>query len=110
MKVGLAMSPKTPVDSILPYINDIDMALVMTVEPGQGGQKFMNDMMPKVEFLRKNFEYLNISVDGGVGPNTLDVCLKHGANMIVSGSAITGSKNRKDTIDSMKRLMEEYFK
>jgi ribulose-phosphate 3-epimerase len=110
MKVGLALSPKTPVESILPFVNDIDMALIMTVEPGQGGQKFMHDMMSKVEFLRKQFEYLNISVDGGVGPSTLDVCLKHGANMIVSGSAITSSKNRKETIDSMKQLMDKYFK
>ena len=65
MKVGLAVSPKTPIDAIVPFVKDIDMALVMTVEPGRGGQKFMNDMMGKVEFLRSNFQYLNVSVDGG---------------------------------------------
>ena len=65
MKVGLAISPKTPVESLEPFIKDIDMALVMTVEPGHGGQKFMGDMMSKVEYLRSNFQYLNISVDGG---------------------------------------------
>jgi ribulose-phosphate 3-epimerase len=66
MKVGLAISPRTPVEVIEPFIKDIDMALVMTVEPGKGGQKFMSDMMSKVEYLRKNFEYLNVSVDGGI--------------------------------------------
>ena len=109
MKVGLAISPKTPVETLEPYVKDIDMALVMTVEPGKGGQKFMSEMMSKVEYLRKNFEYLNVSVDGGVGPSNLDVCLKHGANMIVSGTAITNSKNRREAIDSMKKIMESHF-
>lgn len=76
MKVGLAIKPKTPVDVIAEYIDSADLVLIMTVEPGFGGQKFMQDMMPKVKWLRDNYPTLNIEVDGGVGPNTIDECGK----------------------------------
>jgi ribulose-phosphate 3-epimerase len=85
------------------------MALVMTVEPGLGGQKFMSDMMSKVEFLRERFPLMNIGVDGGVGLSNIDTCLKHGANMIVSGTAITNSPNRREVIESIKQKMQSYF-
>uniref|UniRef100_A0A8D8TU28 Ribulose-phosphate 3-epimerase n=1 Tax=Cacopsylla melanoneura TaxID=428564 RepID=A0A8D8TU28_9HEMI len=76
MKVGLAIKPKTPVDVIAEYIESADLVLIMTVEPGFGGQKFMQDMMPKVKWLRDNYPTLNIEVDGGVGLNTIDNCAK----------------------------------
>lgn len=76
MKVGLAIKPNTPVTSLEDFIEMADMVLVMTVEPGFGGQKFMKEMMPKVEWLRTNYPNLNIEVDGGVGPNTIDYCAK----------------------------------
>lgn len=76
MKVGLAIKPKTPVDVIAEYIESADLVLIMTVEPGFGGQKFMQDMMSKVKWLRDNYPTLNIEVDGGVGPNTIDDCAK----------------------------------
>ena len=56
---------------MLPFIDDLDMALIMTVEPGKGGQPFMADMLSKVAFLRERFAYLNIQVDGGVGPSNI---------------------------------------
>lgn len=76
MKVGLAIKPGTPVSCVEEYIDMADMILVMTVEPGFGGQKFMTSMMSKVEWLRENYPTLDIEVDGGVGPNTIDICAK----------------------------------
>uniref|UniRef100_A0A8C6EJA4 Ribulose-phosphate 3-epimerase n=1 Tax=Microcebus murinus TaxID=30608 RepID=A0A8C6EJA4_MICMU len=93
MKVGLAIKPGTTVEYLAPWANQIDMALVMTVEPGFGGQKFMEDMIPKVHWLRTQFSSLDIEVDGGVGPDTVHKCAEAGANMIVSGSAIMRSED-----------------
>lgn len=76
MKVGLALKPGTPVDVVAQWIDLADMVLVMTVEPGFGGQKFMADMMPKVAWLRENYPNLDVEVDGGVGPETIDACAK----------------------------------
>ncbi|XP_054536127.1 ribulose-phosphate 3-epimerase isoform X7 [Pan troglodytes] len=78
MKVGLAIKPGTSVEYLAPWANQIDMALVMTVEPGFGGQKFMEDMMPKVHWLRTQFPSLDIEVDGGVGPDTVHKCAEIG--------------------------------
>jgi ribulose-phosphate 3-epimerase len=76
MKVGLALKPGTDVSVVEKYVELADMVLVMTVEPGFGGQKFMNDMMPKVKWLRQNYPDLDIEVDGGVGPSNIDICAK----------------------------------
>lgn len=76
MKVGLALKPGTPVETVAEYVELADMVLVMTVEPGFGGQKFMADMMPKVAWLRENYPQLDVEVDGGVGPDTIDACAK----------------------------------
>ncbi len=105
MKVGIAIKPSTDVQLLVPFIKDIDMALVMTVEPGKGGQSFMPDMMSKVRFLRDKFPLLDIEVDGGVGPATVKTCAEHGANMIVSGTAIINSKNRQEVIESLRNTV-----
>jgi ribulose-phosphate 3-epimerase len=76
MKVGLALKPGTDVSVVTDYVELADMVLVMTVEPGFGGQMFMNDMMPKVKWLRQNYPELDIEVDGGVGPSNIDICAK----------------------------------
>lgn len=107
MKVGLAISPPTPVDKILPFINDVDMALVMTVNPGKGGQPFMADCLDKIKFLRERFPYLDIEIDGGVGPANIDLVAEHGANMIVSGTGIINSKNRAETMRHLKESVEK---
>ncbi|KAI1236994.1 hypothetical protein IHE44_0014243 [Lamprotornis superbus] len=104
MKVGLAIKPGTTVEHLAPWANQIDMALVMTVEPGFGGQKFMEDMMPKVQWLRTQFPSLDIEVDGGVGPDTIHKCAEAGANMIVSGSAIMKSADPRSVINLLRNI------
>ena len=74
MMVGLALKPGTDVEVVKEFIPLADMILIMTVEPGFGGQKFMADMMPKVKWLRDNYPQLDIEVDGGVGPETIHAC------------------------------------
>ncbi|VDD80212.1 unnamed protein product [Mesocestoides corti] len=107
MRVGLGIKPKTIVEEVFPYVDLVDMILVMTVEPGFGGQSFMADMMPKVRMLREKYQNLNIEVDGGVGPKTIRECIKNGANMIVSGSAITGADDPAAVIQSMRSTVAE---
>uniref|UniRef100_A0A8C5CHM7 Ribulose-phosphate 3-epimerase n=1 Tax=Gadus morhua TaxID=8049 RepID=A0A8C5CHM7_GADMO len=107
MKVGLAIKPGTTVEELAPWANQIDMALVMTVEPGFGGQKFMVDMMPKVSWLRGQFPSLDIEVDGGVGPDTIHRCAEAGANMIVSGSAVIGSADPRSVIALLRTAVSE---
>lgn len=76
MKVGLAIKPGTDLEAIVKHIPNADMILIMTVEPGFGGQKFMADQMPKVKWLRENYPSLDIEVDGGVGQETIHQCAK----------------------------------
>lgn len=85
----------------------IQMALVMTVEPGFGGQKFMPDMMPKVEALRKRYPELNIEVDGGLAEGTIDTAAEAGANVIVAGSAVFGAKDPSEVISKLRDAVEK---
>jgi ribulose-phosphate 3-epimerase len=111
MKVGVGIKPKTDVNVISEFINDIDVVLIMTVEPGFGGQKFMNDMMDKVRWLRETYpQLLHIEVDGGINMKTIDECAKAGANMIVSGSALVESKQQNKDIEQMRQMIDESLK
>ena len=91
-KAGVVVKPKTPASAVLPFIGECDIILVMTVEPGFGGQKFMADMMPKVEAIRRYIDAMNpaceLEVDGGVDANTCRLCIQAGANVLVAGSAV----------------------
>ncbi|XP_017049627.1 ribulose-phosphate 3-epimerase [Drosophila ficusphila] len=109
MKVGLAIKPGTEVKDLEKYISIADVVLVMTVEPGFGGQSFMADMMPKVQWLRENYPNLDIEVDGGVGPKTIDCCAKAGANMIVSGTAVVGASDQQKVIKDMRDVVQGYL-
>ena len=90
-KAGIVLKPKTPAEAAIPYLEKCDLILVMTVEPGFGGQKFMADMMPKVRQLREWMDDINpdchIEVDGGVDANTHTICKESGADVLVAGSA-----------------------
>lgn len=103
MRAGIAVKPKTEIDVVFPYLAEVDMVLVMTVEPGFGGQKFMSDMMPKVKAVRERYASLDIEVDGGVSEANIDQCAHAGANMIVSGSAVVKSDNPSSVIANLKR-------
>ena len=91
-KAAISLKPKTPVEAAIPYLEKCDMILVMTVEPGFGGQKFMADMMPKVQQVRQYIDAMNpeceLEVDGGVDVNTAPICIHSGANVLVAGSAV----------------------
>ena len=91
-KAGVVVKPKTPASAVLPFIDQCDIILVMTVEPGFGGQKFMADMMPKVQAIRGYIDAMNpaceLEVDGGVDGDTCKVCIASGANVLVAGSAV----------------------
>lgn len=107
MKVGLVIKPNTPVETVFEYANLVDLVLIMTVEPGFSGQKFMPDMMPKVEKLRAKFPNLNIQVDGGISPSTVDAAAKAGANVVVAASAIFGATNRQEVIDTLRARLQQ---
>ena len=83
------------------------MVLVMTVEPGFGGQKFMADMMPKVQEIRKRYPDLNIEVDGGLGVGTIGTAAEAGANVIVAGSAVFGAKDPKEVVSVLRETVEK---
>ena len=99
LKPGIVVKPKTPAEAIEEYLPMVDMVLVMTVEPGFGGQKFMADMMPKVKKLREMLDKVNpdchLEVDGGVDLVTVNECKANGANVFVAGSAYFGSADKK---------------
>ena len=101
-KAGLAVKPATPVEAVYPYIDKLSMVLVMTVEPGFGGQSFMENMMPKIERLRADFPDIDIQVDGGVNAETIKACAKAGANVFAAGSAAFKSENPQETIALLK--------
>ena len=91
VKPGIVVKPKTPASAVAEYLPMVDLVLVMTVEPGFGGQKFMADMMPKVKELRTMLDEVNpachLEVDGGVDLNTCVTCKENGADVLVAGSA-----------------------
>ena len=105
-KVGLVVKPKTPATVLLPYLDLLDMVLVMTVEPGFGGQKFMADQLPKIELLRQMLNELNpgcdLEVDGGIDPSTAPLVKAAGANVLVAGSAVFGKADRAEAISNIR--------
>ncbi|CAD8190661.1 unnamed protein product [Paramecium octaurelia] len=113
MRPALALKPKTLIDHTLIEIFDkqlFDMILIMTVEPGFGGQKFMTDMLPKVTQLRQRYPKIDIQVDGGVNCDNVISCYEAGANVIVSGSGIVNAKDPQQSINYMKECGCQHFK
>ena len=98
-KVGIALSPNENINSIKNYAEYIDQIIIMTVKPGFGGQKFLNNQLPKISELKKfrDFNNLNfdIEIDGGINKKTARLCIENGADILVAGSYIYGSLNNK---------------
>lgn len=102
-KVGISIKPKTEATEILPYLGIIDLVLVMTVEPGFGGQEFMHDCAMKIPQIKEKApEDLIIQVDGGINNLTAKICTSLGANSLVAGSYIYNSSDCQKAIDSLK--------
>jgi ribulose-phosphate 3-epimerase len=108
-KVGISVKPKTPAAVLLPYLDLVDMVLVMTVEPGFGGQKFMADQLPKIKQLRAMLDELNpdceLEVDGGIDATTAPLVRTAGANVLVAGSAVFGRPDRAAAIAALRNAM-----
>ena len=106
IKAAISIKPKTSLDKIKKYIDIVDMVLIMTVEPGYAGQKFIQSTMPKVMELRKLKPKLGIEVDGGINPLTARIAFEAGANIFVAGTSIFGKKDRvaaiKEILQSLK--------
>lgn len=103
IKAGIALKPKTPLKRVCPLLDSLDFVLIMTVEPGFGGQKFIHDMLPKIRNLRKIAPELDIEVDGGINTETAKLAVQAGANILVAGSAIFKAKNRRATVEKLRK-------
>ncbi|MFM7948760.1 MAG: ribulose-phosphate 3-epimerase [Actinomycetales bacterium] len=106
-RAGLAIKPGTPIDSIHPFLMELDMILIMTVEPGFGGQKFMAEMMPKVATARKwldanNLDDTWLQVDGGVNLETIKIARNSGADTFVAGSVVYKSDNPAEIVKALR--------
>ena len=108
IKVGVSIKPKTPVSDILDILPLIDVVLIMTVEPGFGGQSFMEDMVPKISSLRKiiddNRYNCLIEIDGGINDKTAKICVDAGADVLVSGSYIFAAQNPQQVLKGLKSI------
>jgi ribulose-phosphate 3-epimerase len=102
VKAAVSINPATPVDMIREVLDDVDMVLVMSVNPGFGGQKFIQNVLGKIRELRTLKPDLDIEVDGGVNAETAKLCVEAGANILVAGSYIFGAKDRKAAIQALK--------
>ncbi|XP_031252392.1 ribulose-phosphate 3-epimerase, cytoplasmic isoform [Pistacia vera] len=110
MRPGVALKPGTPIEEVYPLVegeNPVEMVLVMTVKPGFGGQKFMPEMMDKVRTLRKKYPSLDIEVDGGLGPSTIEMAASAGANCIVAGSSVFGAAEPANVISLMRKSVND---
>ena len=111
VKVGVSIKPATPVNDISHMLEDVDMVLVMTVQPGFGGQKYMDECTEKIQELREliDKENLNvdIEVDGGINEGTIETVMKAGANIFVAGSWVFGNKDIAQNVRHIQKQIEE---
>jgi ribulose-phosphate 3-epimerase len=106
VKAGVVLNPATPVSTIQHIIKEVDLVLLMTVNPGFGGQKFIDSVLPKIsevkDLAKQNGVNIEIEVDGGVNQETAKLCVDHGASILVAGSAVYNAPDRKQAIDQIR--------
>lgn len=106
VKAGIAVKPKTPAEAVLPYLDKVEMVLVMTVEPGLGGQSFMHDMLDKIRIIREKANAMgkdiDIQVDGGINAQTAALVKEAGANVLVAGTYLYRAEDMKTAADAMR--------
>lgn len=106
VKAAVSIKPATKAEEIFHLLDKCDMVLVMTVEPGYGGQSFMPDMLPKIKAIREEADRrglnIDIQVDGGINPETAKLCKDAGANVLVAGSSVFKAQDRKAAIDALR--------
>ena len=107
LRNAIVLNPETPVEILAPYLDEIDEALVMTVHPGYGGQKFIADCLPKITWLRERRKDLDIMIDGGANAETIPQAFAAGANMFVAGSYLYGRDDMKKEIASLRAKLED---
>lgn len=103
LRNALAVNPETPVEAFAPYLGEIDEALVMTVHPGFGGQRFISDCLSKVAWLRKKAPALDIMIDGGGNAETCPLAAQAGANLFVAGSYLFRAPDMKEAVGDLRR-------
>lgn len=108
VKAGVVLKPKTPAEAVFEYLDLVDMVLVMTVEPGFGGQSFMADMLPKIKAIREEIDRRGLDVlieaDGGIGAQNIALCREAGVDVAVAGTAVFKADNPKQAIEELKAL------
>lgn len=106
-RVGIALNPDTPASRVKPYVDNLDLILVMSVFPGFGGQRFIRDVLAKVREIRYDWGFEgDIEIDGGIGPDTIADAAAAGANVFVAGSAVFGADDIPERIRTMRALAE----
>ncbi|MCR5653898.1 MAG: ribulose-phosphate 3-epimerase [Ruminococcus sp.] len=107
VKAGIVIKPKTDAEAVFPYLDKLDMVLVMTVEPGFGGQSFMADMLPKVKALKEEIKRRNLNVlieaDGGISESNIAQCIDAGVDVAVAGTAVFKAENPAEAIANLKK-------
>ena len=106
LKAAIVLNPETPVEILEPYLDEIDEALVMTVHPGHGGQKFMSECLPKVSWLRERRPGIDVMVDGGINAETSVAAARAGANQFVAGSYLFGQADMRAAVAAMRESLK----
>jgi len=107
IKVGISINPPTPLDRIKKYLDEVDMVLIMSVNPGYAGQKFIPEVLDKIREIRRLKPKLDIEIDGGINADTIKLAADAGANVFVAGSAIFDKKDRKKAVFALRDAIKK---